>query len=183
VASEKRHFIFGGSAMPNRDIGRYVRFFLCWVALLTSGCVKVLGDFESLSGPKLDASVDTARSDGGVLDVRDATLEVEVGTACSAGEKACVGQELRVCNAGGTWQLEAMCPYRCTSGACTGVCNPGEQRCQAGMSSTCSSLGTWETPVRCDKLCAEDGCKGDCAPGATRCRETNLQTCNAQGTW
>src|SRR5688500_14579561 len=139
--------------MPGRDLGRYVLLFLFWsVGLLTSGCVDVLGDFESLSPPKLDASVDATRNDGGVIDTRDAANEVEVGVPCSAGEKACVGQELRVCNAGGQWQLEATCPYRCTSGACTGVCKPGEEWCQAGMTSICSPVGTWETPVRCDKL-------------------------------
>ncbi len=66
----------------------------------------------------------------------------------------CVGNEQHYCQADGSCQLAATCPYLCANGACTGICLPGTQQCFDGrISQICTDSAGWNAGgAACESL-------------------------------
>ncbi len=103
---------------------------------------------------------------------------------CTPDAKQCCGLAPQTCDASGTWQDGAPCPYVCNNGACVGVCTPGKKQCSDNTVQTCDSGGNWESGAVCPKKCSAGECGGVCTtPGEKQCSNLLIQTCDGSGKW
>lgn len=111
---------------------------------------------------------------------------------CSPGQRLCVRNVLRVCNAQGTaLTTERDCGADiCQNGQCVdpgpGICLPDSQYCDGNTAMQCNSDGS--ATVDSGEPCGQSICvDGSCLPiicqaGAADCADAVARTCNALGT-
>ncbi|MFU8802821.1 MAG: carboxypeptidase regulatory-like domain-containing protein [Bradymonadaceae bacterium] len=89
--------------------------------------------------------------------------ECLTSVSCTAGEYRCNGDQVEVCNSGGTAYLHtSTCSVACLNGLCTGSCEPGDRRCNGDSVEECNDAGTsWTVIATCTTLC--DASSPQCA--------------------
>jgi len=79
---------------------------------------------------------------------------------CNAGEVACFGPSVKVCNpTGSAWLASNVCADQCQGGLCIGTCTAGSYRCSGSTRQVCNPAGsTWTDDTACPLGCDQTVC-------------------------
>lgn len=109
---------------------------------------------------------------------------VDVGPTCAAGERACDGKAVTLCE-GGEWKKTEPCPASapCKDGRCEETCSSGQATCDGTERHVCVQDGSGFWVEDCAPgVCRDGGCAA-CHPGTLSCLDDGtVGQCNMEGT-